>query len=153
MAAEMTDPELLDLLAERARTMRDFTPDHRPMNMYAIFRKDLGMSPEKIVPQCGHAYHLSLRKAEAMHPGITERYEGTGNGTKICMYAKNTGQLERAYMEAKAAGLPCVYVIDRGHVIPGTPFDGNPILTAIGIGPCFKDEAEHITKRLTLYRT
>lgn len=147
------DPELQALLDERARTMQSFTADHRPMNMYAIFRKDINMSPEKIVPQCGHAYHLSLKNAEQKTPGISETYEGTGNGTKLCMYAKNEGQLMRAYHEAKAAGLPCALVIDRGHVIPGTVFDGQPILTAIGIGPCFKDEAEHITKRLTLFRT
>lgn len=147
------DPVLLARLAERARTMKDFSPDHRPMSMYAIFPKSLGMLPEKIVPQCGHAYHLSLRAAEAAEPGITDRYMGTGNGTKICMYGKNSAQLMRAYHQAKAAGIPCELVVDRGHVIPGTPFDGQPILTAIGIGPCYVDEAAEITKRFTLYKT
>lgn len=87
-----------------------------------------------------------------MNPNIDADYEGTGNGTKLCMYAKNEGQLMRAYREAKAAGLPCALIVDRGHVIPGTAFDVRPILTAIGIGPCFKDEVVHITKRLTLSR-
>lgn len=146
------DPELQALLDERARTMLAFTADHRPMNLYAVYRSDLNMDPGKLVAQCGHAYQFSLNAARALNPNIDAEYEGTGNGTKLCMYAKNEGQLMRAFREAKAAGLPCALIVDRGHVIPGTAFDGKPILTAIGIGPCFKDEVAHITKRLTLSR-
>lgn len=144
------DPDIQAMLDERARTMAAFTSDHRPLAIYAVYRADLQMSPYKLVAQCGHAYDMAHEKAKIERPEITAQYRGTGNGTKLCMYAKNQGQLIRAYREAQAAGLPSELIIDRGHVIPGTAFDGNPIITALGIGPVYKDEAAHITKRLTV---
>lgn len=139
------------LLDERARTMAEFSADHRPLNMYAIYRADLDMPPGKLAAQCGHAYVNAHDEAKALRPDITAGYKGTGNGTKICMYAKNLGQLLRGYREAQAAGLPCSLIIDRGHVLP-PHFDGQPIITALGIGPVYRDEAVHITKRFTLVR-
>lgn len=142
-------PEIQELLAERARTMQAFTEDHRPLNMYAIYRKDLEMPPGKLSAQTGHAYQGALAEARKFNSNIEAEYKGTGNGTKICMYAKNLGQLIRAYTEAKAAGIPCFLVIDRGHkLLPH--FDGQPIITALGIGPIYADQAQPITKRYTL---
>ncbi len=145
------DADIQALLDERARTMLDFTSDHRPLNMYAIYRADLEMPPGKLAAQCGHAFQLALEQARLKDPGIEARYKGTGNGTKITMYAKNLGQLLRAYRDAQAAGLPCALIIDRGHVLP-PHFDGQPIITALGIGPAYRDECEHFTKRYTLVR-
>lgn len=143
------EPDIQALLDERARTMREFVTGHRPLNLYAIYRADLEMPPGKLSAQCGHAYTNALEIAEARDPGVTGRYKGTGNGTKICMYAKNLGQLLRAYREAQAANIPCSLIIDRGHVLK-PHFDGSPLITALGIGPVYKDEVEHITKRYTL---
>lgn len=148
MAIELDD-DIRAMLDERARTMVQFTTDHRPLNMYAIYRADLQMHPGKLSSQCGHAYVNSLDEARLMRPEITSGYKGTGNGTKICMYAKNLGQLIRGYREAMAANIPCSLIIDRGHVL-APHFDGKPIITALGIGPAFRDEVEHITKRFTL---
>lgn len=145
------DADIQALLDERARTMRDFTPDHRPLNMYALYRADLEMPPGKLAAQCGHAFQLALEQARLADPDIEARYKGTGNGTKICMYARNLGQLLRAYRDAQAAGLPCALIIDRGHVLP-PHFDGQPIITALGIGPCYRDQFEHIGKRYTLVK-
>lgn len=145
------DADIQALLDERALTMQAFTADHRPLNLYAIFRADLEMPPGKLAAQCGHAYQLALEQARLRDPSIEARYKGTGNGTKICMYAKNLGQLLRAYRDAQAAGLPCALIIDRGHVLP-PHFDGQPIITALGIGPAYRDEMEHITKRYTLFK-
>lgn len=143
------EAEIQALLAERARTMLEFDANHRPLNLYAIYRKDLEMPPGKLAAQCGHAYVNAHDEARLLRPQITAGYKGTGNGTKICMYAKNQGQLLRAYKEAKEAGLPCSLIIDRGHVLPPF-FDGQPIITAVGIGPVYDDEIAHITKRYTL---
>lgn len=145
------DADIQELLDERARTMLEFTTDYRRLNMYAIYRSDLDMPPGKLAAQCGHAFQLALEQARLSDPSVESRYKGTGNGTKVCMYAKNLGQLLRAYREARALGLPCALVIDRGHVLP-PHFDGQPIITALGIGPVFKDVAEPITKRYTLVR-
>lgn len=145
------DPDIQAMLDERARTMLDFTPDHRPLNLYAIYRADLEMPAGKLAAQCGHAYLNAHEQALVERPDITAQYKGTGNGTKICMYARNLGQLIRAYRDAQAAGIPCALIIDRGHVLP-PHFDGQPIITALGIGPAYRDEIEHITKRYTATR-
>lgn len=145
------DPDIRALLDERARTMAEFTADHRPLNLYAIYRADLEMGPGKMAAQCGHAFDLAKEQALQGDPGIQARYKGSGNGTKIVMYVKNLGQLLRAYREAQAAGLPCALVIDRGHVLP-PHFDGQPIITALGIGPVYKDLVAPITKRCTQAR-
>ena len=137
------------LLDERARTMAEFSPDHRPLVSYAIYRADLEMPPGKLAAQCGHAFQDSRDIASVARPDITAQYKGTGHGTKVCMYAKNLHQLLRAYHDAKAAGLPCALVIDRNHVLP-PHFDGNPIITAVGIGPVYADEVKDITKRYTM---
>lgn len=143
------DPDIQALLDERKRTMEAFTADHRPLNLYAIYRADLYMPPGKLIAQCGHAFDLAHECGRLERPNITQHYRGTGNGTKLTMYAKNLGQLLRAYREAKAAGLPCALIIDRGHIL-APDFDGDPIITALGIGPVYKDEAADITKRLTM---
>lgn len=145
------DPDIQAMLDERARTMAEFTSDHRPLNLYAILRADLDMPPGKMSAQCGHAFQNALEAGHAQRPLISAQYKGTGNGTKIAMYAKNLGQLIRAYRDAQAAGLPCRLIIDRGHIL-APHFDGKPIITALGIGPAYRDEALSITKRYTLLK-
>lgn len=143
------DADIQALLDERARTMALFTADHRPLALYALYRADLEMPAGKMAAQCGHAFQNAYEKALVQRPDITAQYKGTGNGTKICMYAKNLGQLLRAYRDAQAAGLPCDLIIDRGHILP-PHFDGQPIITALGIGPAYKDEVAHFTRRYTM---
>jgi PTH2 family peptidyl-tRNA hydrolase len=141
-------PAFQALLDERLRTMAEFTIDHRPLNLYALYRADLEMPPGKLAAQCGHAYDMAHDLAKIERPAITAQYKGTGNGTKICMYAKNEAQLARAYDDAKAAGIPVVIIVDRGHILL-PHFDGKPIVTALGIGPAYRDEVENFMKRYT----
>lgn len=148
---EKLDTDIQAMLDERARTMADFTTDHRPLNMYAIYRADLEMPAPKMAAQCGHAFQGALAKARLVDPTIDLQYRGTGEGTKLIMYARNLGQLIRAYRECTAAGIPCHLAIDRGHIL-APHFDGTPIITALGIGPAYRDQLEHITKRYTLAR-
>jgi peptidyl-tRNA hydrolase len=145
------DDDIQAMLDERARTMAEFSADHRPMAMYALYRTDLQMPTGKLVAQCGHAYDMAHERAKLERPEVTAQYRGTGNGTKLVMYGKNIGQLTRAYKEARAAGLPCELIIDRGHILL-PHFTGRPIITAVGIGPVYKDEVAAITKRFTLAR-
>ena len=146
---ERTNSDIQWLLAERKRTMAEFSPDYRPLVMYAIYRADLEMPEEKLAPICGHAYVDSHDNARLLRPDVTAQYKGTGHGTKLCMYAKNEGQLLRAYRDVQNLGLPHALVIDRGDVLP-PHFDGNPVVTALGIGPVYKDEVAHITKRYSM---
>lgn len=143
------DPDIQAMLDERASTMAEFTPNHRPLLVYAIYRADLEMPPGKLAAQCGHAFQDARDVAIVERPDIAAQYKGTGHGTKVCMYAKNQHQLLRAYRDAKALGLPCALVIDRGHKLP-PHFTGAPIITAVGIGPVYADEVKGITKRYTL---
>jgi peptidyl-tRNA hydrolase len=140
--------EIAEMLAQRERTMQDFTPDHRGMAIYAIVRKDLEMDAGKIGSQAGHAYGEAVEHAQ---PDLLAAYKGTGHGTKLVMAAKNMGTITRIYREARAAGLPCYLVIDRNTVdLPH--FTGKPIVTALALGPVFKDEVTFITKLLTLVK-
>lgn len=143
------DADIQSMLDERMETMKNFTSDHRPLNMYAIYRADLEMTPDKLAAQTGHAFINAWDEARKQRPEIAAQYKGTGNGTKIIMYSKNLHQLIRAYRDCNQANVPCSLIIDRGHIM--TPhFDGNPIITALGIGPVYKDEIAHITKRYTM---
>lgn len=143
------DRHIEQLLEDRARTMKEFTAGHRPLNMYAIYRADLEMPPEKLAAQCGHAFARAYENACQLDPEIGARYKGTGNGTKICMYAKNQGQLLRAYRDMLEQGVPCELIIDRGHVLL-PHFTGAPIITALGIGPVYRDTIANTLKRYSM---
>lgn len=81
------------------------------------------------------------------HPEVVSNYRNNDiGGSKVALKAKNLSHLLKAYDQAKSSGLPCALITDSGHVLP-PHFDGNPIVTALGIGPCTKDLCKHITKR------
>ena len=114
--------------------------------MYAILRGDLQMTPGKASSQLGHAFKIITKNILENEPALARQYFGDGIGTNICLKAKNLNSLQRAHREAMDAGLPCALITDEGHIMP-PHFDGSPIITALGIGPCRRDEIEHITKR------
>ncbi|MAE20409.1 peptidyl-tRNA hydrolase [Candidatus Poribacteria bacterium] len=106
------------------------------------------MEPGKLSAQTGHAYGDVLHEAKRLAPERVAEYQShERRGSKVSLYARNQNQLLRALNEARAAGIPAVPVVDANHVIPGTAFDGSPVITAIGIGPCTKAEIRDITKR------
>ena len=110
-------------------------------------RLDLGMDTGKIASQAGHAYLGSFINAE---PSLQKEYHSefpTHPGTKVCLGAKNLHALLRAKDEAEAAGIPTYLVTDSGCK---NFFDGEPTVTALGLGPASKDQIKHITKRYQL---
>jgi len=101
----------------------------------------------KLSAQAGHSFTDALCNAQQSHPEAYDAYRTKGlGGSKVSLYAKSTHQLLRAYNEALEAGLPCAIVVDQNHVMP-PHFDGSPVVTAVGIGPCKKQDARFITKR------
>lgn len=138
--------------------------------MYALVRQDLGMSPGKTAAQAGHAFLDSYLAAGAGDPlraaaYLSDPLDGETpsrphSGTKVALAAGNLDALLRAAYEAKIAGLPCALITDSGHVLPGDfvrghwhqPFDGRPVVTALGIGPARRAEVRHITDRFALVR-
>ena len=101
----------------------------------------------KLSAQAGHAYTDALSNSLTQSP---ERYKNYRNeslgGSKVTLKSKNENQLITAYNKCIEAGIPCAIIVDREHVLP-PDFDGSPIITALGIGPCTKAEVKHITKK------
>lgn len=114
---------------------------------YAIVRGDLNMPPGKLAAQAGHAYTDSLIDALAKDPPRVSAYRNrVSGGSKITVKARTVAHLLAAYNEAKRRGLPCSLVVDQHHVLP-PHFTGEPIITAVGIGPCTRAECADITKK------
>lgn len=120
------------------------------LRIYAIIRGDLKMTPGKMAAQAGHAYANCALIASRRDPELIQAYQGPDFiGTKICLKAKNESTLRRIQEQADAAGLITSLIIDSGHIIPDTAFDGNDIVTALGIGPCTQAQAHEFTRRLS----
>lgn len=107
------------------------------------------MPPGKLASQAGHAYLNSFIAASRANPEIENLYQPDGLGTKVCLRAKNQEALLKAYKAAQEAGIPCSLIIDQHHIMP-PHFTGDPIITALGIGPIQKASIHHITKRFSL---
>lgn len=107
------------------------------------------MSPGKLASQAGHAY---LGAAVQADPSLLAEYHQdlpASPGTKVCLEAKNIDQIMRAVDAAKAAGIPHFLVVDSG--CPNF-FDGQPIVTALGLGPARRAEINHITRKFNLVK-
>lgn len=115
------------------------------LRLYAIVRGDLQMTNGKCAAQAGHAYVNSLLESLKKNPNIIQEYQPDGLGTKVCLVAKNEQEIRFAHYRAKELKLPCSLIIDSGHIMP-PHFDGNPIVTALGIGPCTRDQIDFIVK-------
>jgi PTH2 family peptidyl-tRNA hydrolase len=105
------------------------------------------MPPGKLAAQAGHAYTDVLDLAQKSSPEIALRYRNRENGgSKVTLKAKNTNQLIKAYEDLIDLGIPATLVVDQGHILP-PHFNGNPIITALGVGPCTQFEVKQITKK------
>lgn len=86
------------------------------------------------------------------NPNLLRLYQGPKFlGTQVILRAKNKFALLRAQQEAESLDLITSLVVDEDHVLLPL-FDGSPIITGLGIGPCTKEQAEAITKRFELVR-
>jgi len=113
------------------------------------------MSEGKANAQSGHAYldallH-SLGHSDHSVRQAAQDYAQLKPGTKICLDGGPAGGFDRLVCGLVQAGIPFVTITDRDHVeLPH--FDGNPIVTAIGIGPLSKSEIPPCLKRLKLWK-
>jgi len=115
--------------------------------IYSIIRNDLEMPIGKLSAQAGHAYTDALCEARISHPEAYSKYRNRqSGGSKVTLKAKNESQLIAAYNQARQAGIPCSIIVDQNHILP-PHFTGEPIITALGIGPCTKEQCRHITKK------
>lgn len=107
------------------------------------------MPPGKLASQAGHAFLDSFLDCLHQNPERAAMYRGDAHGTKVALHAKTLDHLLRAHRLACEAGLPCALITDSGHVLP-PHFTGEPIITALGIGPALREEARRITGRFAL---
>ena len=105
------------------------------------------MPAGKLSAQAGHAYDDVLYLASKQTPHLRENYRCRHKGgSKVTLQAKNLNQLIKAYNDALQSGLNAVVIVDQHHIMP-PHFNGDPIITAIGIGPCTQSQVRHITKK------
>lgn len=115
--------------------------------MYALIRMDLKMEPGKIASQAGHAFVGVLVKSD---PNVITQYHSEfpeSPGTKVCLKVPGLAELCRIEYECKLANIPTYKVIDSG--CPNF-FNGEPTVTALGIGPVIRDQIQNITGHLKL---
>jgi len=105
------------------------------------------MSPGKIASQAGHAYLGAFLACQESNPSALAEYLRSFPGTKVCLQAKHLDALLRAQAQAQSAGIPCSLITDSGcpHF-----FHGQPIITALGLGPAKEHQIKHITRRFAL---
>ena len=105
------------------------------------------MSPGKIASQAGHAYLGAFLKCQELNPQLLAEYLKDFPGTKVCLASKSHDALLRAQAEAAASGIPCSLITDSGC---SNFFNGQPIITAIGLGPANESQIKYITRRFQL---
>lgn len=112
--------------------------------MVLVIRGEIRLTAGKAAAQAAHAaVMLTLaaqhRKAPALEPWLA------GGQKKIVLTVPTLADLERLASEARARGLPCVWVEDAGltEVAPGTR-------TCLGIGPALASTLDPVTGSLDL---
>lgn len=106
------------------------------------------MPTGKLSAQAGHAYTDTLWAAYDIDPELALSYRNNNSlgGSKVTIKCKNLNQLLRAKKECEEANIPHALITDAHHVLL-PHFTGEPIITALGIGPCTRAQCRHITKR------
>lgn len=105
------------------------------------------MSPGKTASQAGHAYLGAALQADSKTLAEYHCDFPQSPGTKVCLDAKSEEDILKARDMAAQAGIPHFLVVDSGC---SNFFNGQPIITALGLGPAKKHEVKHITKRFQL---
>lgn len=130
----------------------EFEEQSNKLRIYSIVRGDLDMTTGKLASQACHAAKNCAIIAQQSNPELLQAYQGLDFiGTQIILKAKNEEAILKAYDQAVEAGLICSLIVDEHHVML-PHFTGAPIITALGIGPCTKEQAHHITKRFEMVR-
>lgn len=110
------------------------------------------MNSGKLSAQTGHAYTDTLEVARQMNPKLVAEYRNEEKGgSKVTLAAKKERDLIKTYIQLKELGIPCSVVVDRNHIHP-PHFDGSPIITALGVGPCTQSEVKHVLKKYQTFK-
>ena len=105
------------------------------------------MAPGKIASQAGHAYLGAFLRCQESNPLLLADYLKDFPGTKVCLQAKNLDALLRAQAQAELFGIPHSLITDSGCQ---NFFNGQPVVTALGLGPVNEQTIRQITRRFQL---
>lgn len=104
------------------------------------------MSPGKTASQAGHAYLGAYLDAVKKSPAVASAYAQEAPGTKVCLHG-NLNAILKAAAEAERLGVPHFLVVDSGCA---NFFNGEPTVTALGLGPAPREQVHSITKKFNL---
>jgi peptidyl-tRNA hydrolase, PTH2 family len=109
-----------------------------------VLRGELRLTAGKIAVQAAHAAVMLTRAAESRNPAALDQWLREGQ-KKIALVVPTLGDLETLDREARAKGIPTVWVEDAGftEVAPGTR-------TCLGLGPARASVVDAITGALDL---
>jgi peptidyl-tRNA hydrolase len=114
---------------------------------YVLVRDDLQMTAGKLAAQATHASRLSLLKYLKQNPTYADDFINNNHcGSTVVLSGKNLFSLLKAREQAIKLDLPCALFTDSGHIFP-PHFNGDPIVTALAIGPALKAEIYPITRK------
>ncbi len=112
--------------------------------MVLVIRAELRLTAGKAAAQAAHAAVMLTLSAQRRHADVLDRWLGEGQ-KKIVLTAPTLDDMEQLSSQARARGLPCVWVEDAGltEVAPGTR-------TCLGIGPALASALDAVTGSLDL---
>jgi len=121
------------------------------------FPKDRNMRTGKYVAQGAHAalgaiFSLGRMDPECQNFVISMEnpfvFEWVvGRFTKVTVYVETDAELEAIYVKAKEANIATALIVDAGL----TEFNGEPTLTAVGVGPDDVEKINALTGHLPLF--
>lgn len=117
------------------------------LKIWIAVRTDLEMSKGKMAVQVAHAAVGCVSKSEPIDQGMLVSQYLLNNQPKIVTRAKSVEHLVALYDACKQSRVTAYLVEDLGR----TEF-GQPTVTCIGIGPCFREQLPTIAKRLQLWK-
>lgn len=145
--------------------------DKRPKQVIVV-RKDLVMPMGKLGAQIAHASLAPILNAmyisntvddsstlNSTFSGYTERTLKVHNGSalqqwmdgpfvKVLLEIKSEAKLLELAEKVKERNIPCAVIKDVGYTV-----FTEPTVTCLGIGPCWPDEIDDLTKRLQTLKT
>jgi PTH2 family peptidyl-tRNA hydrolase len=112
--------------------------------MVLILRGELRLTPGKAAVQAAHAAVMLVRRAEERDAARLASWLAQGQ-KKIALVVPTLGEMEGVERQARAKGIPAVWVEDAGftEVPAGTR-------TCLGLGPALALEVDAITGDLPL---
>lgn len=112
--------------------------------MVFVVRGELRLTAGKAAVQVAHAAVALSDAASHKNPKVHAAWASEG-GRKIAVVAETLDEMESLLRQARAAGIPAVFVEDSGRteVAPGTR-------TVLGLGPARANELDAITGGLPL---